>query len=351
MNCGAPVRFVGVVLFVSVAVAWSGELRKSYFQATKPGAWSAYLLTSGDDSKSTFIYQRRPDDNGQIVIELTVKLLSGPGKDSSSRNSYLMPRGFNLERDGLSFGKFIKKMSMSSRGMEMTVDDATLDQIRRAEKDFRGAVTFEATETVDGRACDRYAYALRAGGPVPINEKGKLWLSESVPFGIVRQTAEVFRPDGTKISGFEMRLQDSGFDQSPAKALPKTVQPEKAPAQTSTVALAEGYRTGRVGIEIMVVPGSSGRRLSLTLQNKTDAELTVTIRAGNTELKAGRPVAVLRFASADSIALKLAPEGRGDPVLVDQRGNRGIKDGRCALSVHEGKPLFSGSVTLGPLSK
>jgi hypothetical protein len=351
MNCGAVVRFVGVVLFVSVAVAWSGELRKSYFQATKPGAWSAYLLTSGDASKSTFTYQRRPDDNGQIVIELTVKLLSGRGKDSASRNSYLMPRGFNLERDGLSFGKFIEKMSMSSSGMEMTVDDATLDQIRRAEKDFRGAVTFEATDTVDGRACDRYAYALRAGGPVPANEKGTLWLSDSVPFGIVRQTAEVSRPDGSKISSFEMRLQDSGVDQLSAKALPKPEQSTKAPVEPSTVALPEGYRAGRVGIEVMVAEGSSGRRLSLMLLNKTDAELTVTIRAGNTELRAGSPVNVLRFASADSITLQLPAKGRGGPVLVDQRGNRGINDGRCALSVYEGKLLFSGSVTIGPLSK
>jgi hypothetical protein len=212
-------------------------------------------------------------------------------------------------------------------------------------------VTFEATETIDGRACDRYTYALRAGGPVPTNEKGTLWLSDSVPFGIVRQTAEVFRPDGTKISSFEMRLQDTGFDQSLAESLPKPKQPTRAPVQPSTIALAEGYRAGRVGIEVMVVAGSSGRRLSLTLLNKTDAELTVTIRAGNTELKAGSPVNVLRFAISEALQLKLPAEGRRGPVLVDQRGKRGINDGHCALSVYEGKLLFSGSVTIGPLSK
>jgi hypothetical protein len=351
MNCTDLVRFAGAILLTSISLAWSGELRKSYFQATKPGAWSEYLLTSGDDSKTTFTYQRRPNDNGRVVIELAVKVFSGPGKSSASKNTYLMPRDFNLARDGLSFGKFIEKMSMSSRGLELTVDDATLDQIRRAEKDFRGAVTFEATETLDGHACDRYAYALRAGGPVPTNEKGTLWLSDSVPFGIVRQTAEVFRPEGTKISGFEMRLLGGGLDQSLAENPSKPEQPRKAPVQPSTVALPEGYRAGRVGVEVMVGEGSSGRRLSLTLLNKTDAELTVTIRAGNTELKAGSPVKVLRFASADAIALKLPAEGRGGPVLVDQRGKRGINEGRCTLSVYEGKPLFSGSVTIGPLSK
>ena len=351
MNGGTLARFVGAILFVSTAAVWSGELRKSYFQATRPGAWSTYLLTSGDDSKSTFTYQRRPNDDGQIVLELVVKVLAGPGKGSASKNSYVMPRGFNLDRDGLSFGKFIEKMSMSSSGMEMTVDKATLDQIRGAEKDFRGAVTFEATETVDGRICDRYAYALRTGGPISSHEKGTLWLSDSVPFGIVRQTAEVFRTDGTKISGFEMRLQESGFDQSLTKSLPKTVPPAKAPVQALSVALPDGYRAGRVGLEVVVVAGSSGRRLSLTLQNKTDAELTVTIRAGSTELKAGSPVNVLKFGSPHSIAVKLPAEGRGGPVLVEQRGRRGINDGSCILSVDEGKLLFSGSVTIGPLSK
>jgi hypothetical protein len=213
MNCGAFMRFGLAILFASLAQAWSGELRKSYFEATRPGAWSEYLLISGDGSRSTFRYQRRPDDNGQIVIELTVKILAAPGKDSrSTKNTYLLPRNFDLARDGLSFGKFIKKMSMSSSGMEMTVDDATLDQIRRAEKDFRGAVTFEATQKICGRTCDRYTYSLRAGGPVPSDEKGTLWLSDSVPFGIVRQVAEVFRPNGTRISGFEMQLLDSGVD-------------------------------------------------------------------------------------------------------------------------------------------
>ena len=70
----------------------------------------------------------------------------------------------------------------------------------------------------------------------------------------------------------------------------------------------------------MVVEGSSGRRLSLTLQNKTDAELTVTIRAGNAELKAGSPVNTLKFAISEAVQLKLPAEGLGSPLIVEQRG-------------------------------
>jgi hypothetical protein len=201
---------VGVALLVSLALAPAGELRKSYFEATRPGAWSEYALTSGPRSKATFRYQRQRDLDGKIVIELTVTTSLEPGKTSKSLNTYIMARNFNLERDGLSFGKFIEKMSMSSSGMDMRVDDATLGQIRQAEKDFRGTVTFEKTEKIDGRTCDRYTYSLRTVGPVPTMEKGTLWLSDSVPFATVRQVAEVFRTNGSKLSSFVMQLQDTG---------------------------------------------------------------------------------------------------------------------------------------------
>jgi hypothetical protein len=209
MNRSALLQLV-VAFLVSLASAPAAELRKSYFEATKPRAWSEYALTSGSRSKAIFRYQRQKNIDGKIVIELTVTTSIAPGKNSQSKNTYLMSRNFDLGRDGLSFGKFIEKMSMSSSGMVMQVDEATLNQIRQAEKDFRGVVTFEKTEKMDGRTCDRYTYSLRTHGPVPTIETGTLWLSDSVPFAIVRQVAEVFRPNGTKLSSFVMQLQDCG---------------------------------------------------------------------------------------------------------------------------------------------
>jgi hypothetical protein len=224
---------VGVALLVSLALAQAGELRRSYFEATKPGAWSKYALTSGTRSKATFRYQRQRDLDGKIVIELTVTTSIESGKTSTSHNTYTMSRNFNLGRDGLSFGKFIEKMSMSSAGMDVEVDETTLDQIRQAEKDFRGAVTFEKTEKIDGRTCDRYAYSLRTLGQVPTTEKGTLWLSDSVPFAIVRQVAEVFRTNGTKLSGFVMQLQDTGTGASSSGPRRSSTPPQNAPAKPS----------------------------------------------------------------------------------------------------------------------
>jgi hypothetical protein len=135
MNRSALLQLV-VAFLVSLASAPAGELRKSYFEATKPRAWSEYALTSGSRLKAIFRYQRQKNIDGKIVIELTVTTSIAPGKNSQSKNTYVMSRNFDLGRDGLSFGKFIEKMSMSSSGMVMQVDDATLNQIRQAEKDF-----------------------------------------------------------------------------------------------------------------------------------------------------------------------------------------------------------------------
>src|SRR5437899_276967 len=91
-------------LFSFAISAWGGDLNKNYFAATKVGAWSEYSLTSPDGSKSAFSYQRNADDDGHPVLELAVKILAGPGKDSKSKTGYILPRGFNFERDGLNYG-------------------------------------------------------------------------------------------------------------------------------------------------------------------------------------------------------------------------------------------------------
>jgi hypothetical protein len=232
MNRRALLR-LGVALLVSIAWLPAGELRRSYFEATRPGAWSEYALTSGTHAKAIFRYQRQRNVEGKTVIELTITTPIEPGKNSQSKNIYIMSPNFDLGRDGLSFGKFIEKMSMSSSGMDMQVDDATLNQIRQAEKDFRGALTFEKTEKISGRICDRYAYSLRTLGPVPTIEKGTLWLSDSVPFAIVRQLAEVLKPNGSKLSSFTMQLQETGTGASSSGSGRSLAPPRNVPAAPS----------------------------------------------------------------------------------------------------------------------
>lgn len=342
-----------LALVISIPSAWAGDLNKNYFGATKPGAWSEYTLTSPDGSKAAYSYQRGADSDGQPVIELEVKILAGPGKDTKSKTNYFMPRDFNFERDGLNYGRLAAKMTMNYGGTEMAVDPKTLEMIKQGTKDFRGALTFEAPEKVDGHGCDRYAYAMKIGGPNPTQETGHLWLDPSVPFGMVRQTARVTDPAGKLVSEFEMRVSDTGLNQAVAAASAPPVEVKKAtPAPPAEVSFAEGFKGGRVGMDVEVVPGSSGRQLRLSLVNKTEVKLTVNVPAGEMQMEVSSPVNSLHIVTAKAVQVTVPAGGKAEPVLVEQRGSRGVADGKCSLSVYEGTtPIFSGSVMVGPLPK
>ncbi|MEP6671951.1 MAG: hypothetical protein ABJF10_22505 [Chthoniobacter sp.] len=340
------------VLLPIAASAWAGDLNKNYFGATTAGAWSEYLLTSPDGSKSNFSYQRSADNDGHPVVELEVKVLAGPGKDSKSKTGYILPRDFHFERDGLNYGRFTEKMTMSYAGNEMAVDATTLDAIKQGTKDFKGALIFEASEKIDGRACDRYSYSLKIGGPNPTQETGRLWMNPTVPFGMVRQSARITDPAGKLVTEFEMRLMDMGVNQAlAAAAAPRAPVPEKKPPAPSQVSLADGFKAGRVGMDVEVVPGSSGRKLSLVLVNKTEANLTVTVPAGEMQFEVDSPVNTLQIATAKAAQISIPAGEKAAPIVVEQHAARGIAAGHCSLSVYEGTPLFSGSVTISNVPK
>lgn len=343
---------IALVFLSCISPAWSGELKKAYFTATKHGAWADYLLTSSDGAKSSFSYEREADDAGRAVIQMQCKILAGPGKDSKTKLTYILPKSFNLDRDGLNYGKVTEKMLMVSNGNEMPIDEKTLETIRRSSKDFGGAVTFEGVENIGSRSCDRYAYSLKSGGPSLTLETGKLWLDPSLPFAVVRQVAKVVKVDGTTLTEFDMKLQDTGLNQLIAERVFKSV-PEKSKkaAVPSKVSLREGFKAGRIGMDIEVVPGSAGHNLRFTLVNKTDAALTVTVSAGELEFAVDSPVDTLRITLHKAATVVMPANDKAEPILVEQRGARGIAEGHCSLSVYEGTPLFSGSVTMDTLPK
>lgn len=339
-------------VFLSLAAASADELKKPYFTGTKQGAWSEYLLISPDGAKSSFSYERGADDAGRAVIDMQCKILAGPGKDSVSKLTYVLPEKFDLNRDGLSYGKYTEKMVMHVNGADMPVDEATLEAIRKGSKDFGEAVKFEAAEKIGSRSCDRYSYSVKTGGPAPTVETGKLWLDPAVPFAIVRQVAKVVDDKGATVTEFDMNLQDTGLNQLIAEsaATPPPTEPKATPAP-SAVGLAEGFKGGRVGMDIEVVPGSSGRSLLLTLVNKTGAELKVAVPAGELAFEADSPVRTLLLNIPKATTVVLPPDENSQPLTVGQRGARGVIEGHCSLSVYEGAPLCSGSVTIGNLPK
>ena len=154
---------------------------------------------------------------GMTETRLPGKLIVVEGTDGVGRSTqiallreWLEANGFAATETGLTRSELaaagIKK---AKRGH--TMGDLTMnlfyatDFVDRLEKQIVPALRAGFVVLTD-----RYTYSLRTHGPVPTIETGTLWLSDSVPFAIVRQVAEVFRPNGTKLSSFVMQLQDSG---------------------------------------------------------------------------------------------------------------------------------------------
>lgn len=337
--------FAGMAGALWLAVhARAGEFNTDYYAGTPIGGWSQYSLTAKDGTASTYSYERKPDDEGRVVLELEVKTTGGVAAGAESTMTYTMPKGFDLAKNGMSYGTFTEKMIMKYGEMEMPVDEATLEIIRKAEKDYRGRVTFSGTEKIGDLACDRYTYALSTD---TTKETGTLWLNATIPFAVVKHAGQVINTDGTVASDFAMTLTDHGRIQL-GEAQPEPA-PEPEPAQPVEVGLVEGFKAGHIGMDVQALAG--GRRLSLTFRNEHQARLTVNIPAGPVNLDVGFPVETLGFTVAKATRLVLEAGTSSDALIVPQRGPRGIAEGTCYLSVYEGTPVFQGSVTMDQLPR
>jgi hypothetical protein len=338
--------FAMILIGTMVTGVQAGELKKEYFAATPPGAWAQYILEAGDGSKYLSSSQRNADEDGRVVVEESMKGQAGAGTGTESQNVYLFQKDFKIAHDWLSFGKFTEKMTMKAGGAEIPIDATTLDTIKKASKDFRGSVTFEAMEKIDGRNCDRYVYSVTTAGPAPGKETGRLWLDPTVPFGIVRQTAKSYNADGSAASSFDMRLQDTGLVRIDS---PDTVSPPGpvAPPTPMVASLIDGYKAGRIGIEVSVEKGMGGRRLQLVFINKTESDQTVTLQAGKLDIPASEPVEKLQIVVKDAADIVVPATASSDTITVEQQLGWGATDGKFELSVYEDTLLFTGSITLG----
>jgi len=333
-----------------VTAGQAGELQKEYFAATPPGAWAQYMLEAGDGSKYLSSSQRNADMDGRVVVEESMKGQSGAVTGTESQNIYLLQKDFKLANDWLSFGKFTEKMTMKAGDADIPIDATTLDAIKKGSKDFRGAVTFEAMENIDGRNCDRYAYSAVTAGPAPGKEIGRLWLDPTVPFGIVRQTVTSYNADGSVASSFEIRLQDTGRVQidSPVAASSTPTGPV-APPVPVVASLIDGYKAGHIGIEVSVEKGSGGRRLQLVFINKTETVQIVRLQVGKLDIPASEPVEKLQIVVKDNADIVVPSAASSEAITVEQQSGRGAVDGKFELSVYEGTLLFTGSITLETL--
>ena len=326
--------------------ARAGELAKNYHAATTPGAWSHYQLSASAGSVATYQYERKADDEGRPVLSLRVETTAGVAAGSESTMTYTLPANFDFARNGLSYGKFIEKMTMQYGEMVMPVDDNTLEIIRGAEKDYRGQLTPAGTENVGDWRCDRYTYSM---GPDTAKETGTLWLNDEIPFAIVKHAGQILNADKTPASSFEMILVSQGQHQLADETVADAPAAPEPVAEPVEVTLAEGFKAGWIGLDLVALEG--GRKLSVNFRNEYTAQLTIKLTPGPVDLTVDFPVETLKITVLKAQNLVLAQGASSETIVVNQRGPRGIVEGKCYQSIYEGTPIFQGSVTMGDVPK
>ncbi len=318
------------LLVSSPLVAGPSRWKKPYFGATKPGT-SARLrgvdAVTGDVTEA--ILTRADDEEGRVVFQRSDEFISGKFKGTKSVSRYEMKPGFPVETEGLSYMRWAAKIAWGEDAGTVA-DAATLKAITSSGVDYGAIIVFKGVETVDGKACDHYAYTTGTG---PGKVEGELWLSDLVPFATVKETSR-----GKDATGAEYRVE--------TKLVAPGVSAEAAKAAASAPAsFGDLYRAGKLSILVEIVPKSSTVRLTLT--NKSDAKLKVVIPKGNTTLEVGTPVGSLDLVAPAEWTLMIAAAGGAAPRFdLTQKGTYRPTKGAFTASVYEGQPLFSGSVEM-----
>ncbi|HSP14094.1 MAG TPA: hypothetical protein VLV78_05020 [Thermoanaerobaculia bacterium] len=200
---------ITVILFAAAAVFAANGYRKSYFGATPVGAWAKYRSTTSYGNTADAM-RRLTDDQGRVRYSYQTEYLSGQFKGTKSKNTYTFNKSYPADRDGLDYMKYIAAGSAEYQGKKMEFEEAALEGIRKVPE-YGPALVFEATETVNGKETDRYSYTINTPtGP----ETGKYWLSDKVPFGVVKHTSTGKDATG-KVSTIEQVLADSGVSVPP----------------------------------------------------------------------------------------------------------------------------------------
>jgi hypothetical protein len=330
-----------LLLVVSLAIpciASAAGWKKTYFGATKPGTWARYIDHSSDPANvdMTVTLTRLGDDEGRPRIELK---MDSNGKYPLVLNRYTMKNGFNVDRDLLDYGPSIVGGAGGDADTQTVLDANTVKLIAQNMPAYGGAVVFKGSEVIDGKTTDRYSYSLKRPGPS--TESGDLWLSDAVPFGVVRNTFTITEKE--KTTNFERKLIATG-------AGPAVSTPAKPPVKTAFT-LKEAYDEGLIRIDGEVdkaVKNGERVHLHITVKEEAPSPMTVTIPKGKTSLHVDMPLDDFIIDMTAAKPLTLTSE-KGADIDVKQGGEERILKGTFQITTYEGQPLWTGSATVGPV--
>ena len=268
-----------------------------------------------------------------------------------------MEPGFDLAGNFLNHGKFTAaSIAQSGDGPPSLMQANVLAIIREAAGDLTNSVTFKSRVEKEGRDCDLYAYSFESGGPHVSFQEGEICLDETVPFGLVYQQGRMTNAEGELTSSFEQKLLESGADAGGTAAL-LAMTPEAAPAAGEgapteglpAINLLEAYQNEKVRLVFEVLEGSGGRRLDLVVVNTAEEPIDLVVPSGPVTIPADSPLGVLNLYVGEEQRISLAPGGSSPALSVGQPGERGATAGAFQLTVYDGRPLYQGSVTVGPM--
>lgn len=218
-------------LFVLIPLTASADWKKPYFGATPVGSWATYETKASAAAPSVTTSSRLEDRNGLVRLE---DRTSYPGKEyPPSAQRYDLAPGFKLDRDLLDFAKSLVAYSSSTDGAAFQpMPAASIQTMKDAATAYGKVAVFVKTETVNGKECDYYTYSVRNEAARQI-ETGEFWLSDAVPFGLVKRTLTNKDGSGRVTWSMEQTLTDSGMTPKPAPAANTVASKEPAASKPS----------------------------------------------------------------------------------------------------------------------
>jgi hypothetical protein len=207
-------------LALAVAVlscTWSeaGEqpgFKKPYFGATKAGSFARQKATDEKGAVSEYTYSRLADVAGERVIEMRYEVVSGQFKGTKSITGCLVPASFPLESDAIDFQAHARRCVGGTDGAHATeYPPVTMKAIADGMTNYAAIVTFKGVETVDGKPADRYGYEYKSSFKnIAATTTGDLWLSDAVPFGLVKDVMTMRDASGKTLTRIETVLAEAG---------------------------------------------------------------------------------------------------------------------------------------------
>lgn len=204
--------FVALVSGGFAGDAAAAGFQKPYFGATKAGTFARQKATDEKGAVTESIYSRLADVGTDRVIELGYNMISGQFKGTNSTTTCLVPADFTLENDALDYLAHSRRCASSSDGGAVSeYPRETMKALAQGMTNYAAIVTFKGTETVNGKACDRYGYEYKGSYMnIPATVTGDMWLSDGVPFGLVKEVMTQRDAAGKTLTRVETVLVESG---------------------------------------------------------------------------------------------------------------------------------------------